>query len=188
MEHGHVLAPIVGEAAQAIEELEIRRRDGGRSRRGGGLSVLNERRHVGSLRAGELLGQRAAPTGQHHSRYRLEHVALRSRHAVGTHEIHASLGSGFVVRARRLAHADEGHQRCLEIFRVGRRTFVQNHQIDGEQLHPPVLVRAEELPREPHVLRVVHFDQNDRKIPRNPVGPQRLGTAHLTRKGVRRGS
>ena len=92
-------------------------------------------RGLGPLRAGQLLGQGAAPARQHHARHRLEHVALRRRHAVRAHDVHVAGRAGPFVGARRLARAHQRLQRRLEVLDVGRRALVQDHQIDRELLH-----------------------------------------------------
>jgi hypothetical protein len=48
-------------------------------------------------------------------------------------------------------------------------------------------VRAEQLPDDAHVLGLVDVNQDDRKIARDPVCPQRLGAPGVARQGLRGG-
>ena len=48
-------------------------------------------------------------------------------------------------------------------------------------------MRAEELPHDAHVLGLVDLNEHDREVARNPVSPQRVGAARMTREDVRGG-
>src|SRR5437899_2477412 len=91
------------------------------------------------------------------------------------------------MESRRLARAEQRLQQRLQILNVRWRALVQDDQIDRELLHPPVLVRAEELPHDAHVLGLVDLNEHDREVARNPVSPQRVGAARMTREDVRGG-
>src|SRR5712691_11892220 len=94
---------------------------------------------------------------------------------------------GSIMGSRRLAPTEERLEQRLQILNVGRRALIEDHQIDRELLHPPVLVRAEELPHDADVLGLVDLNQYDREVARNPVSPERVGTTRVTREHVRGG-
>ena len=89
-------------------------------------------------------------------------------------------------RDRRLAGPDHCLQRGLELLRVGVRPLVQNDQIDCQPLQAPVLVRAEKLPDDAPILRLVDADQDDREVAGNPVGPQGRGPGRILPQHHRR--
>jgi hypothetical protein len=71
-------------------------------------------------------------------------------------------------------------------LQVGRRFLVQDHEIDREPLHAPVLVRAQELPDDLAVLDLVDPDQHDRQISRDSMRPQGRGPEGVAREDRRR--
>ena len=50
--------------------------------------------------------------------------------------------------------------------------LVEDDEIDVEELQPPVLVRAEQLPNDVEVLGFVDPDHDDGQVARDAVGPQ----------------
>ncbi len=88
---------------------------------------------------------------------------------------------------RRLARPDQRLQQCLQILNIGRGPLVQDHQIDRKPLQPPVLVGAEQLSHDSHIVGLVDPDQDDRDVTRNPVRPQGGGTARVARQHARGG-
>src|SRR6266508_4371436 len=175
------------EAAQAVEELEVRPPGRHIRRRDRRPPWLSERSRVRPLRARHLVGQRPAPARQHRPRNGLEHVTLRRRHTVRSQDVHLPVRPLSIMESRRLARAEQCLQQRLQILNVRWRALVQDDQIDRELLHPPVLVRAEKLPHDAHVLGLVDLNEHDRKVARNPVSPQRVGAARMTREDVRGG-
>ena len=71
-----------------------------------------------------------------------------------------------------LARPDERLERVLEVLGVRRALLVEDHEVDVEELQPPVLVRAEQLPDDVEVIGLVDPDQDDRQVARDAVGPQ----------------
>ena len=69
-----------------------------------------------------------------------------------------------IVGPCRLARADKCLQQRLQILSIGRRMLVQNDEIYREPLHPPVLVRTEQLPNNTHVLGIVDPNEHDWEI------------------------
>ena len=138
------------------------------------------------MRARHLLGQRAVPARQHGARCGFEHVALRRRHAVRPHDEHAAPRSRPVRRRRRLAAADGRLQESLEVLHVRGRALVEDDQVDGKLLDPPVLVRAQELAHDPEVLRLVDLHEDDRQVAGDAVGPERGRATGVTAEHGRR--
>ncbi len=63
--------------------------------------------------------------------------------------------------------------------------LVENDEVDREPLHPPILVRPEQLPHDAHVVGLVDSHEHDREVAGYPVSPQRSGALRLTRKDLR---
>ena len=78
---------------------------------------------------------------------------------------------------RRRARPHQCLEGGLEILRVGRMPFVQDHEIDGQLFHPPVLVGAQQLTDDLQILDVVDPNQDDGQVARDPVRPQRRRSA-----------
>ena len=51
--------------------------------------------------------------------------------------------------------------------------LVEDHEVDVEQLQPPVLVGAQQLADDVEVLGLVDAHQHDRQVARDAVRPQR---------------
>ena len=185
-EDGHVFPSAGGEAAEAVEELEFRSRWRGlrqrRSLTSPGPLVGNEgRRHASRRRGGglrflhtfELLGEAAAAAEKHRSCRGLEQGTHLDRNQVRAQDEHGS-PCAFSLRARpRLARPHQCLQGGLEILSVGRGPFVQDHEIDGQLLHPPVFVGAEQLPDDLQILDLIDPHQDDRQVAGDAVRPER---------------
>ena len=143
------------------------------------------RRDVGPLRACDLFGERASPARQHRARRGHEHVTLRGRDAIRADDVHVPQRLVSLLGAHRLARPKQRLQQRLQILDVGRRALVQDDQVDREPLHPPVLVGAQELSHDLHVLELVDLDQHHREIARDPVRPQGVGPARVTCEHLR---
>ena len=90
-----------------------------------------------------------------HSLEELDRVALGERHAaLGALRQRMDAGLGFGVAAR-LVSAQDRLEGPLEIRRVGRRTLVEDDEIDGQSLHSPVLVGAQKLANDLEILDLV---------------------------------
>ena len=120
----------------------------------------------------ELVEQAAALRHENDARNRGEKRTRFARYQVGPQHEDAT-GRRVVGRLRpRLARAHHGFERYLEILDVGGLSFVQDHEIDGELLHPPVLVRLKQFARDVYVLHVADPEQDDRQIAGNGLCPQ----------------
>ena len=84
----------------------------------------------------DLLGKRAAAASQHGPRHCQQQAAHLGRDQIGAqHENTATSGRGHGT-----VHPRQCVQRRLEVLQIGRRTLVQDHQIDGELLQPPIFM------------------------------------------------
>ena len=86
----------------------------------------------------------------------------------------------------RLAGPDQRLQGDLKVLDVGDGPFVQDHEIDGELLHAPVLVGAQHLADDGDVLDVVDAHQHDRQVAGNALRPERRRAAAAAADGVGR--
>ena len=92
----------------------------------------------------DLLEEAAAAAPDHRSSGTLEQAArLRLKPVQSRRMNTAPRPLSFPGWPVRLAGADHRLQSGLQILRVRRGIFVQNHQVDRQLLHPPVFVGAE---------------------------------------------
>ena len=63
-----------------------------------------------------------------------------------------------------LARPDQGLERIVEVPGVGCVMLVEDHEIDVEELQPPVLMRAQQLPNDVEVLSLIDPDQDDGQV------------------------
>ena len=76
------------------------------------------------------------------------------------------------VRSR-LARSDRGFQGDLKFLDVGRTAVVQDDEVDGQLLQPPVLVRPQYLPNDVNIVPFMNLHEYDWQIARYSVGPER---------------
>src|SRR6185436_3976682 len=72
----------------------------------------------------------------------------------------------------RLARAHERLERALNVLDVGRPLLVDDHEIHGELLQAPVLVRAQQLAHDLLVPGIVDPNDHDRDVARYAVWPE----------------
>ena len=125
-----------------------------------------------TLEADDLIGEAAATAQQDGPRGRLEQRAVLGGDPVAAQDVHAAATRVDLAGQRRLARPDEGLERVLQVLGVGGAVLVEDHEVDVEQLQPPVLVRAEQLANDVEVLDLVDAHQDDRQVARDAVGPQ----------------
>ena len=80
-----------------------------------------------------------------------------------------------MVRAElrmRLTHSQLCLQGGLQVLKIGGRSLVQDDEINGQLLHPPIFVGAQQLPRDVDVLDVIDAQQHDRQIAGDAVSPK----------------
>ena len=94
-----------------------------------------------------------------------------------TRDVRSDLRSGLTRTNQRL-------QGDLKVLDIGGCPFVQDHEIDGEMLHPPVFMGAQQLADDGDVFDVVDPHQNDRDVAGNPLSPECGRPAATTAYGV----
>ena len=92
---------------------------------------------------------------------------------------------------RALVRPNQSLQSGLQILIVGRGLFVQNHEIDGQLLHPPIFVGTHQLANDFQILGLIDSNQHDRQIAGDSVRPKRRRSAltslqHVGRRPQRR--
>ena len=108
-----------------------------------------------------LLGQGPSIGENHQPRRRPQDNPIRSGHELLTeHEDTSSLGSTSVPGSC-LARPEHAFQGVLELLSVGSSPCVEDHQIDGDPLQSPVLVRPQELPHDSLLFLSRYPDQSD---------------------------
>ena len=184
-EDGHVLAAVGVEAAEAVEELEVpvRLRNLGSGRhRWRDRAEDADRAGIGTVCPRDLLGEGAAPARERNTGGSFEAFALRGRHRVRPECEHLPLRLRPPGARHRLARLDEGFDQGLQILHVGGRAFVQDHEIDCQTLCPPVRVRAQKLMHAADVVGVMDLHEDDGKVPRDAVRPERSDSFRPARK------
>jgi len=73
-----------------------------------------------------------------------------------------------LVADRGLARPYHGFDRLLEILRIRGALRIENHQIGGNPLQPPVLVRPQELPHDVPLLVLLDAYQAIGRSPEMP--------------------
>ncbi len=66
--------------------------------------------------------------------------------------------------AARLGGADRGFDGLLQIGSVGRRSIVEDDEINGQALETPVFLRTQQLLDDFKVVLVVYADEDDGKV------------------------
>ena len=125
-----------------------------------------------SLLTFHLLSQGAAAAQEHSPGGSLEQCAILGRNEISSENKHAAERFLPLLLQARLAGPDLGLQSILEVLRVGRRLFVQDHEIHRQLFHPPVFVRAKQLTYDILVFSLIDANKHDWQITGNPVSPQ----------------
>jgi hypothetical protein len=120
-----------------------------------------------------LLEEAAATAEENCPGHALQQVAHLDRNQFGAQDEHTPPRVFCRRVSARLARPQYRLQSALKIGGVGRGAFVQNHQIDGQSLHPPVLVGAEKLPDDFQMLDLIDAHQDDWQVTRDAMRPKR---------------
>jgi hypothetical protein len=164
---------IRAEAAEPVPERELRPGDRRRGRAGGGRPG-EERRGERRRRwcgAAHLAGERPLRRDQEHAGDGLQEHVVRLQYLIDAAQEHAA---GLVEAHLSGDPADHGERPVLLRLEVAARLLVHDHEVHGEAVQAPELVRQEHLAQEVARLRVVQADQQDRQVTRDPVRPQPL--------------
>ena len=149
---------------------------------GGGADPLR------ALQADDLVGEAAPTAEEDRPGGRLEERPVLGGELVAAQDGHPAAARMTVADQDGLARPDERLERTLEILGVRRAMFVEDDQVDVEELQPPVLVRAQELADDVEVLRLVDPDQHDRQVARDAVSPQAWCSPFVASQQARRRS
>src|SRR5438270_8763738 len=74
----------------------------------------------------------------------------------------------------------------LKVLNIGGCPFVQDHEINGQLLHPPVFMRSQQLADNGNVLDVVDPHQNDGNVAGNALSPEGGWAAAASANGIGR--
>jgi hypothetical protein len=193
IEDGHVLAAVGVEAAEAVEELEPRAGPGGAPATiGGGRRRARVARRTGAAtprprtcgradrdrgRAGRS-GRRAPPNEQERPR-----SASSGPRAARTPSPAPSTSP---KRGRDWLLRTAVSIAIWRSWRYDAAVLVDDHEVDGQALQAPVLVRAQQLAHLREVGDVVDAQQHDRQVARDRVGPQARLRSRPARDRARR--
>ena len=75
-------------------------------------------------------------------------------------------------------------ERDLKILHIGRPALVEDHEIEGELLHPQIFVRMKQLPDDVEVLGAGDAQQHDRQVAGNAQWPEPRLRAGASKDGV----
>jgi len=78
-----------------------------------------------------------------------------------------------IGRQPKLASVYQRFESALQVLQVGWRFFINDYDIRRKLFHPPVFLRAQQLPDQANVVFIIDARKDDREIARNPLGPQR---------------
>ena len=120
----------------------------------------------------ELIGEAPVLARQHDPGDRREHGARRRRDQVRAQDEYRSPRGVCRDRRARLAHPMQGLEGVLQVLHVRRPPVVQDHEVDGELLHAPVLMGLQQLPRDGDVVDTVDSQQHDRQIAGDALAPE----------------
>ena len=135
---------------------------------------LDERSNgrVGVGGAIELIGKAAVLGGEHDARRRDQQRTRWRGDEVGPENGHMARLSLDAWGGPRLAGANKGFNSHLEVLHIRRPALVQDHEIDSELFHSPVLVSLQNLMNETEIFDIGDSHEDDWQIARNPVRPQ----------------
>ena len=167
-----VFPSVVGETAETVEKLKHRSRENGLRRRARRQASRRRGRCLGSRHSTDLLAEAPAITNEHRSGGGLEQVAHLDQDQVGAQDEDGSLHNFFRRFGPRLMRLNQRLEADLKILGVGRDFFIQNHEINGQLLHSPILVGEEYLANDPQFAGFRDADQDDWRIPGDPLGPK----------------
>ena len=132
----------------------------------------------------ELGPEVAAIAAENGARDRFEQDSLGLTHPVRPQQIRTAWS--MLPRAPRTIVESRGELR-VHLVQIADGVLVENHDVGGQTLEPPVLLRLEDLACQRNVVVADDAHQQDRQIARDAVRPQ-TGLAELVRRRSRPGS
>jgi hypothetical protein len=153
-EDRHIFPPIFREATKSIVEFE---RLQGRTRCHYRLQCRlpdDPGYLLGFGHAIQLIGEWPALPDQDNPRDRCEQRAGFRRNQIGSQHEDTPMPLLLTDRRPRLASPNLRLQRDLQVLHVRGRPLVQNNEVNGQLLHPPVLMRLQQLAGDVEVFDV----------------------------------
>ena len=149
--------PPACESSKSVEEFQILRHGSGRH----GVETRAALRSPRGGRGGcsqtiELIGQIAALPDQNDTCNRRKPRARLLRDQIRAQQKYRTAGVVGTGLRLRLTHSKLCLEGDLQVLEIGSCSFVQDYEIDGKPLHPPVLVSAQQLPRDGDVVDIVN--------------------------------
>ena len=170
-QHDHVLAGHGVEAAQPVVEAQFRPLERGLGVRA--RACASPRKPPCSGRPlpapVELQLDRAAVSVERGACNREQQVVDVGVHLVDAAQEHAA---GLVEHLQRMARPHEDPQPVVELVSVAGGPRVEDNEVGGKPLVPPVLVGEERLAYERRVLQLLDSHQQDRQVARDADRPQ----------------
>ena len=188
-QNGHIFAAAFGEPAHAVKVFQaaLRARHlqfGNRRSASWGRSQPRRRdRHVL-----KLIGETTPLADHDDAGDRQQQSPRGGRDQLGAEHENMPGRALLAELQPRLARPDERLERRLEFLNIRYRALVEDHQIDGQTLHPPILHRLEGFARDAELIDVRNPHQDDRQIARYPKTPKVGLTSTTAFNDVRSGS
>ena len=168
----HILAPVGGEATEAVEENQIRARRRRRRRRIGAVRAqrLQARDHGFRLAAAvDLVGQQPVLVAENHPRDRLQQDAVLVRNMVCRAHENAARA---IDQAGLDAERDQPGDLVVEQLPIAGVVFVPDHQVGDQPFQAPVAMGAHKLAHQFDIFRVLDLHQHDRQVAGDRIAPQ----------------
>ncbi len=116
------------------------------------------------------------PDSDHTRHRRQQRARLGADQVAAQHEhLAARVGAGDARPC--LAHAHQRFQRHLQVLHVGCAAIVEDHEVDGQALDAPVLVRLQQLAHDGQVVHLLDAQQHDGQVAGDALRPQALRAA-----------
>ena len=80
----------------------------------------------------------------------------------------------------------QSRQCNLQVLHIGRGALIEDHEVNGELFHAPVLVGLQQLTRDGDVFYVGNPQQDDGQVAGNALAPERRGATAAATDGIRR--
>ncbi len=159
--------------------------DRGRPRLQRPAPILAVVRLAPGIRTIDLGDERPAIAVQNGAGDREEQRALGLAHQLAAQQI----GAARLVAPRApRAVVQQMLQLLVRFVAIAHRMLVEDDEIGAQAFQPPVFLRLEHAPREPHRIVFGDADDRDGEIRRDAVGPQRLAAKRVLRPHIRPGA
>ena len=126
----------------------------------------------------ELIGERAAVAVQDGAGDREQQQPLALEHLVRAQQIHAA---GTVLPRPPRAVVEQARDVLVRLIEIAHRMLVEDDDVRGETLQPPVFLRQQGLPDQRQRFLLTDPDQQDGLVAGNAVRPQGLPAERVAR-------